>query len=312
MKDSELFRRLFFSQLFILIAILCTACNFIVHPLHGRENGDDPEAQIYNLFAFQTGEEEITASFTWRDVFYNYDEKTAIEEAVLVYNIGEALPVRSIPLPPGSGGTVGFDFRSDTYSYSKVVEGITEGDTIWFALYPKTKRRWLAPLYESVTVRDYPPAWEIEPFLIVERGFRSDPSSRLVELTIGENYPIDGSFEGFAVLQFDIPSRVFVNAAFLYLNTGGSGTVGAYPVTFKHVNGIEENILKKFIDTNNGSLFTLSDASSSPSSADVTQAVRAAILYETNTLYLVLESGTGGTINNFGVEDLENIEFIIY
>ncbi|MDY7028679.1 MAG: hypothetical protein SVR04_10315, partial [Spirochaetota bacterium] len=57
----------------------------------------------YNLFAYQTGEHEVTASFTWRDVFINYDEETAIEEAVMVYNVGEALPVRIIPLPPDSG-----------------------------------------------------------------------------------------------------------------------------------------------------------------------------------------------------------------
>lgn len=296
--------------------ISLTSCNFFFLPLHGRENADDPEAQIYNIFAYQTGEHKVTASFTWRDVFFNYDEETAIEEAVMVYNVGEALPVRSIPLPPDSGGIVGFDFNDGQYIYSKIIDGLEEGEAVWFALYPRTERRWLAPLYESIVVEEYPPALQTEPLLAVDRIFVDDGSGYMQEIEIGsDTYTLEGTFSRYIALQFDIPKRVLVSSAFLRIqdSAGLSGLAWAYPVSFRHINGVDAGVIQNFIDKKNGVQFDLSLASAVNATADITAAVNAAIIYETNTILITLDSSNSNTFNNnSGPEALQQIEYTVY
>jgi len=300
-----------------LYIIFLSTCNFLFSPLHGRENGDDPEAQIYNLFAYQTGETEVTASFTWRDVFFNYDEDTAIEEAVMVYNVGEALPVRSIPLPPDSGGTIGFEFNDEQYMYWKTVEGVEEGETVWFALYPRTKKkRWLAPLYESIVVDEYPPMWQLEPSIPLYRVYRDGPDDRMQELEPGQGFELHGVFDRYAVLQFDLPKRVRFNSVNLRLNTGGgwTGPAWVYPVTFKYINGIEKPVLLNFVDMDNGIQIDLSVADDTNSTADITPALNAANLYETNTILVTLDPANANTFNViFGSDqELQLVEYIAY
>jgi len=313
MKQS---RYIFLWILLPILIFTLTGCSFLLSPLHGRENSEDPEAQIYNLFAYQTGEEEVTASFTWRDVFFDYDEDTAIEEAVLVYSIGIPLPVHTLPLPPDSGGMVDFTFEDDQYAYSKTVEGVSEGESVWFALYPRVKRRWLAPLYEKITVRSYPLDWEFEPSIAAEEGFRKDPAdSRLERLEAGENYFLDGIIDQYAVLRFDIPKRVYVNTARLLLPFNAAPGAGekawAYPLTFRYVDGMDENILRRFADFENGVQFDLTAAFPSPSTADITRVIQKAILYESNAILIRMDSSEVNDIN-FGGEALENIEYYEY
>jgi len=307
-------KQISFFITFYIIACL-TGCSFFFTPLHGRENGDDPQAQIYNLFARQTGVQKVTVSFNWRGTFFNYDEKERIEEAVLVYNIGEALPVRSIPLPPDSGGTVGFDYKDRQYTYSKVLEGLSEGDTVWFALYPRTMKRWLAPLYETVTVRDPLSLPVLGPLIKpVLRGYTADTLGAAGELETGFNYPLfnDGFMESYLILTFDLPKRIHCTQALLSLPTSIPDIAHAYPVVFEYVENIDGNSLLKLIDESVSNSFPLdnSPGGAGGGTADITDVVNGAILHETDTIAVRVGPGTN-TNPNFGTEEIQ-ITFIEY
>ncbi len=301
--------------LIVLFVFFISGCTFFFSPLHGRENADDPAAQIYNLMAVQTGQNEVTASFTWRKALFNYDREEEITETVLVYNIGEALPVRSIPLPPDSGGSVGYERDEGRYSYSKTVEGVDEGDTLWFALYPRTDRRWLAPLYESIKVQDTSSFIPQGPLVAgVTDAFSGNIFGQVFAVEAGNTYPLfnDGSNEDFIILRFDIPKRIMCTEAFLFLPTGVGNTARAYPLIFPHVNGMQSSDVLQLIDESVSASFPL-DASvngAGAGNAEITAVINKAVLYESNTIIIRPDPGTN--INpNYGSEDV-NISYIQY
>src|SRR6056297_2649971 len=111
-----------------VVFLFFSGCNFLLPPMHGRENPNDWEAQIYDVFAAQLSSDTVKVSFPWRDRFNNYDDDDVIEEAMLVYSVGKAIPVRTAPLPPDSGGSFGFSFEDEKYLYSKEIDGLSEGD----------------------------------------------------------------------------------------------------------------------------------------------------------------------------------------
>lgn len=272
-----------------LLLLLASSCNFFFIPQHGRENSNDAQAQIYNLFAYQSGENEVTVQFAWRDPVYIDDNDEEIQEAVLVYNVGEALPVRSIPLPPDSGGTEGFDFKDGQYIYSKIIDGLAEGDDIYFSLYPHTRREWLAPLFEKLTVRDP-----------IDIPLIADPTQ----------YPADSAFQFFddgwmyevfdfdqyflsnteyLLLRFDLPDNIRCTQANLVMPMfADSGTVS--PVTFRFIEHIPDtNVRLSMIDYSGGS--TVASFNSMP--VDVTEAVNAAIAYGSDALLIRKDTATG-------------------
>ncbi|MDY7028274.1 MAG: hypothetical protein SVR04_08265 [Spirochaetota bacterium] len=278
-----------------LLLLLASSCNFFFIPQHGRENSNDAQAQIYNLFAYQSGENEVTVQFAWRDPVYIDDNDEKIQEAVIVYNVGEALPVRSIPLPPDSGGTEGFDFKDGQYIYSKIIDGLAEGDDINFSLYPHTRREWLAPLFEKLTVRD-----PIDIPLIAdptqypaEDAFRLFSDGKIEEIISGAPAP-EGVYNldpgQFLILRFELPDNIRCTQAFLDIPTNTeSGTVA--PLTFKYIEYVPgDNERLCLIDYGSGN--TISSFGTMP--IDVTDAINAAILYGSDALLIRIDSGTAG------------------
>ncbi|MDZ7794335.1 MAG: hypothetical protein U5P10_11790 [Spirochaetia bacterium] len=147
-------RKWVFLSAATVIVLFFTACNFLLSPMHGRENPNDWKTQIYGVFAAQLSSNTVKVSFPWRDRFNNYDDEDVIEEAMLVYSIGKAIPIRTTPMPPDSGGSFGFSFEDGKYLYTKQIDGLSEGDEVWFALYPRMGMRWLAPLYEKIEIKN--------------------------------------------------------------------------------------------------------------------------------------------------------------
>jgi len=272
-----------------LLVFSLTSCNFFFIPQHGRENSNDAQAQIYNLFAYQSGANEVAVQFAWRDPVYIDDNDEVIEEAVLVYNVGEALPVRSIPLPPDSGGTEGFDFKDDHYIHTKVIDGLDEGDEVYFSLYPHTRKKWLAPLYEKITVKD-----------LIDIPIVNDPFQYpavfafqfFVDGWMHEVFDSDQYFLSnteYLLLRFDLPDNIRCTQANLVMPMfADSGTVS--PVTFRFVEYIPDtNARLSMIDYSGGS--TVASFNSMP--VDVTEAVNAAIAYGSDALLIRKDTATG-------------------
>jgi len=276
-----------------VLALILTAagCSFLLSPLHGRENADDPRAQVYNLFAYQTGEKELTASFGWRRIPGQYDKEEEIDQVALVYSIGNPLPLMTIPQPPGKGGIKTFDYEDDQYSCSETIEDLPKGETVWFALYPHTEDGWLAPLYESCEVDDIVSLTVEGPDLLVpERGYFGDTFGALWELQNGDSYDIFGQDfppERYIVLTFDLPARAYCTRAWLGLNTSVSETGYAYPVSFKHVQNTDGNNLFELVDSSTEAVFSFNATDGAGAGmADITEVVNRAILLESDTIVI--------------------------
>jgi len=298
------------------VLLFSSSCTFFFSPLHGRENNDDPQSQIYNLFAAQTGEGEVTASFTWRSSVFDYDEEEKIEEAVLVYNVGEALPVRSIPLPPDSGGTVGYEDKDGTYSYSKIIEGVSEGEKVWFALYPRTKKAWLAPLYESVEVRDYATIPITGPFIQAPINVYAGSSSGGVwKLSTSDNYILsnDGTHKDFVIFQFDLPRRISCTQARLRLPIHMSEYARAYPVAFEHIEHMNGDEVMQLVDTAVYSEFIMDDSAIGvgTGNADIADALNKAVVYETNMIMIIVNPPLNINVTYDGTEQM-NVTYVQY
>jgi len=300
-----------FVLLTIFFIISISSCNFFIIPQHGRENSNDFQAQIYNLFAFQTGDSEVRVSFTWRDLIFNNDEDEKIEEAVLVYNVGEALPIRSIPLPPDTGGTVGFDFKDGVYEYSKIIDGLSEGDRVYFALYPRTKSRWLAPLYETVKVMDTadrPLVVSVPSEFIAVDGLQVKSNGEISEISGSYNIDNDVALEEFVIFRFDLPDRIFCTDARLNLPTLSATTGFAYPVVYPYFDHIDGNDISRLIDYSNGIPISFDDGIGSGGAgageADITDVVNSAILHQSNAIAIMASPGVSENGLSFGTEEL--------
>jgi len=284
--------------LLCVAAVFClsfTACNFLISPIHGRENPNDWEAQIYDVFASQLSSDTVKFSFPWRDRFNNYDDEDVIEEAMLVYSVGKAIPIRTAPLPPDSGGSYGFSFEDGKYLYTKEIDGFSEGDEVWFALYPKMGVRWLAPLYEKIVLKD-PANISVTvgagPY-VPEAGAIMASDGWINELNSGDSYFIDGNVgvEQYLLLRFEnLPDKVKCTDAQLYLPVVGDSDNGfAYPIITRNYEYIDDNTRLRLIDYNNGSSFTYAQAAGGI--ANVTNAVNAAIRYGSDTILMSIETG---------------------
>lgn len=302
-------RRYFIIGTTLLITLVFSACNFLVSPMHGRENPNDWKAQIYDVFAAQLSSNTVEVSFPWRDRLNNSDDDEAIEEAMLVYSVGKSLPVRTAPLPPDSGGSYGFSFEDGKYLYTKEIDGLAEGDEVWFALYPRIGIRWLAPLYEKIEIKDpanIPVTVGAGPFF-PEAGATMAFDGWLNELQTGDPYTIDGTVgaEQYLLLRFELPDRVRCTDAVIDMPVSGVAEIGfAYPIITRYYEHTDESTRLRLIDYNNGSSFTYDQASTG--TAIVTEAVNAAIRYGSDTILLSIDSGVteNSVAPDFGAETL--------
>jgi len=280
-----------------VVLLFFSGCNFLLPPMHGRENPNDWEAQIYDVFAAQLSSDTVKVSFPWRDRFNNYDDDDVIEEVMLVYSVGKAIPVRTAPLPPDSGGSFGFSFEDEKYLYSKEIDGLSEGDEVWFALYPRIGMRWLAPLYDKIKIKSIPDMITVSPPAISpEDGFLMNSSGNIIaELPDAafDDYTLDNSIgtEEYLILSFDLPDDIQCTSADLYLPvTNGSGNIGyAYPFISHLFRYTNESSRLQLIDYNNFDSFQFGQAE--VGNADISTSINAAIVYGSNTIIIIPETG---------------------
>lgn len=280
--------------------------------MHTRENSNDWKKQIHNLFATQLSSETLEISFSWLGNYNFYFDDEQIDEALLIYSLDKSIPTRTGLLPPDSGGTYNFEFNDDTHLYTREISGFSEGDEVWFALYPKKGLFWYAPLYEKIVVQDIGDIALFTPAPIFpEQGFIMDSSGYFYELlpgTPGDSYSIDGTVGTvqYLVLQFNFPVRAKCVSAQANLPVNGSTSIGyAYPIISEEFQYVGDAQRIQLIDYQNGKDFTYDQAAAG--TADITAAVDAAIKYRSNTILFAIEVGaTESTAAGFGFGD-ENI-----
>jgi hypothetical protein len=286
-----------FIILFLTISLV-SSCNFLYSPIHSRENPNDRNAVITNLLAVQPQAGEVMVSFPWQESYYVYDDER-IEEAMLVYSVGKAMPIRVAPLPPDSGGIFGFKFDESPAIFSESIYNLKSGEDVWFALYPKMGNKWLAPLYEKITVRDIS---EI-PVVTGAGLFTSEYSVVMDELGwLYDTNPLAIPINGYLVLRFDLPERIRCTYASLKMNATGTNAM-IYPVSSRLFANVDENERVNMIDYLNGSSFLISDATGALG-ADITDAVNAAIVYGSDTFVIEVDGGTATWTDTYGSESL--------
>lgn len=299
-------KRFFLLYTAIGCILFLTSCNFLINPMHTRENSNDWKKQIHNLFATQLSNGTLEISFSWLGNYNFYFDDEQIDEALLVYSIGKTIPTRTGLIPPDSGGTFNFDFNDDTHLYTKEISGFSEGDEVWFALYPKKGLFWYAPLYEKIVVHDIGDIALFTPAPIFpEQGFTVESSGTFIELLPGAPYSINGTVQHL-VLQFNLPVRARCVSAQVNLPVNGSTSTGyAYPIISEEFQYVGDSQRIQLIDYQNGSAFTYDQAAAG--AADITAAVDAAIKYRSNTILFAIEVGSienTATGSGFGEENI--------
>jgi hypothetical protein len=301
----------FCAILLSLLIALFASCNFFYNPLHGRENPNDYEGTVMSPFAFQVQPGEVEISFAWREVYYYHDDEDVVEEVMLVYSLGKTLPIRVVPIPPDLGGIYGYDRAKESMIYSERIGGLAVGDEVWFALYPRLGEKWLAPLYEHITLRD---AEEI-PFVTLAGPYSPERGAVMnywgwmgSELGTSDSYTLENNTttSQYLVLRFNLPDRVRCTVARLTLPFAASSTNNglAYPIVYGYIEHLNDDGARiASIDYNNGSNFTISDAATG--TALVTEAVNAAMRYGSDTILITLGPGQlENSSGNYGSESL--------
>ena len=282
-------KKIMFGFISLLLVISVSACNFFILPKHGHENINDSRAQISNIFAYQNAKGEVTAQFSWRYPLRIDDVDDRIKEAVLAYSVGAPLPLRFVPFPTDKGGVVNFTFEDGQYLYSKTIDGLSKGDDVYFALYPRTEKQWLAPLFEKITVRDP----DDIPLVVDATQYSAEPLFQFY--TDGYIFEIESgsgqywlSSTNLVLLRFELPDKIHCTNAQLTLPAfAGTGIV--YPITFKYIEWMGDDERLSTIDVNN----TSAVADFNLPSLDVTEAVNAAIVYGSDALLVETTADVG-------------------
>lgn len=297
-KKSKVFTILF------LTIILAASCNFIYSPIHSRENPNDWNAVLTSLLAVQPRAGEVMVSVPWREFRYDYyDDDERIEEAMLVYSVGQAIPIRVAPLPPDSGGIFGFDFDESPAIFSESIYNLKNGEDVWFALYPRMGKKWLAPIYEIITVRDIadiPVVSGAGPYT-PEKGATMDEWGWFDQddLAIGATTVWAGFY---LVLRFNLPDRIRCTYASLKMTaTGTDGMI--YPVGSRLFEHVDDNERIGMVDFRNGNSFLVGDATGALG-ADITDAVNAAIVYGSDTFVIEVDGRAADWTNTYGSETI--------
>ncbi len=289
----------------IAVVLLFSACNFMLPPMHGRENPNDWEAQIYDVFAAQLSSDTVEVSFPWRDRFNNYDDDDVIEEAMLVYSVGKAIPVRAAPLPPDSGGSFGFSFEDQKYLYSKEIDGLSQGDEVWFALYPRLGMRWLAPLFEKIEIKEKSSLPTVTDSNVLPiNAWLMDANGVITQPPTAGNYRIDNTVgnEQYLILQFEFPKDIHFTSATLELPFSSINDAAAYPFITPFVEYTDDSTRLKLIDYYNESNFTLQETSTG--NADIVNAMNAAATYGSDIIVIIPSTGVVENSDNlYGTDE---------
>ncbi|MFP4490240.1 MAG: hypothetical protein ACLFNZ_02090 [Spirochaetaceae bacterium] len=297
-------------MVFLSLLLSLASCELLFSSLHGRENIHDEQAQVFNTHGLQRSIGEVDAGFGWKGLPRWNDGEEEVVEVLVMYGFGSPPPTKTLAAMPQSNGGKLFAKEEGTCAYRWSLNAFEAGDEVWFAFYPRTEDAWLAAMYDKVTVKSAEDFEAVGPEnLLPVRGFTGDAYGTEAwvsgELTSGDSYDIDRittSEEYFLILQFDLPDKVWCTEALLTLTpltAGTTGTGSANAVSIVNIDQYSDYNVFDYFDFTHESTFNFTDAETG--SADITEAVNAAILLGSDTLAIRAATlGEGDTFNYDG------------
>lgn len=202
--------------LLILILIIMSSCNLFLSLPRGRENIDDPAAQITAFTAVPSGDKSVVTMWNWKDS-NNISSEERIDEIKIMHSIA-GYPDINIPF-------VGQKYdNSSEWQYEW--DGLIGGITHYFSLFAKDNDgNWYAPIRAKAKLPgDY---FSSQLFTIQTLEVEDTGPPYVTPAVLSTT--VNGWFV--LVLELGIPEGVFVESAFIDIGKiTTTGPVRAFPI----------------------------------------------------------------------------------
>lgn len=257
--------------LFLLIFLSISSCNLFLSLPRGRENLNDPAAQITAFTAVPSGDKSIVTMWNWRDAPGWISSEERIDEIKIMHSI-TGYPDINFPFI----GQKYDDNSTWQYEWDILIGGITH----YFALYAKDNNgTWYAPLRAKAKLPG-----TAETGVKYNRVNSVNADSATAEWM--PDNPLEIRESKWAVVYFDIPVGVYINKAIISLMQAGT----ALNVTFAPLNApLPENNMEIYNSLNNGDVVNYSQSITFTTLApiyDITDVVRAAAVYSEQAIII--------------------------
>ena len=215
MKEKNNIRSGIWAVLLLIpLFLILTSCNLILSLPRGRENINDPAAQITAFTAVPSGDKSVVTMWNWKDSNYISSEER-IDEIKIMHSI-TGYPDINIPFAGQK-----YDNNSEwQYEWHSLIGGITH----YFSLFAKDNDgNWYAPIRAKAKL----PGTYSDSQLFTIQTYEVDDTGIIAAGVLGSTVDDWTVF----VLELGIPEGVFVESAYIdigKITTGGA--VRVYPV----------------------------------------------------------------------------------
>ncbi len=292
------------------VAVMIASCNLYLVPQRGRENVYDQDSQIRAFKTLQLVPGEVVTRFAWMPPRRYFDEEDRIQE-VRIFKRSDKPHILSLqPLSSDDVESVTYDRSTISNVFFDTWNKVKTGDEIWFTLYYRTERGWLAPLFERIKVLDPAPTpatagtgMPVDSITSINfdtSNVTDNPSS---------DYPVASSSSGnysIAVYFFkDLQQYYYYDSVTFDFDTSGGGDPGLIAPLYS--SDADNNDIRELIDDDVAVSFNFA----ATNSIDVTEVMNRAAMYGTNAivLYAAEPSSTNVTIDAGVTPSLENISY---
>ncbi len=308
------YRALFKTTVVLVFLIFLFSCDIFLSNTSSRENPTDFNLPISNFTAYPIGTDRIIT--TWnRNNFLNKDEQ--INEIRVVHS-SLGYPVALFP------------FIGESITDSKINQsnwtGLGSDITHYFALYMKDGQgNWYSPIYTKATLPGGTLSPADKPIINAWHVGIDDSSTQPVVDIIGSDVLVGIGQEDAVVIEFDLPEGVTIIYATinpedlmgLYTESPGNFYIAALDASFS--NSDPDFARTQLFDRENQEYLVVEESavllsgqtnSWNTYSIDITKAVQAALLTESNQL--VFGSYNEWISLKLNFTDFIKIEYITY
>jgi hypothetical protein len=190
--------------LLISILIILSSCNLFLSLPRGRENLNDPAAQITAFTAVPSGDKSVVTMWNWRDSnWISSDER--IDEIKIMHSIA-GYPDINVPF-------VGQKYNNNSewqYEWDSLIGGITH----YFSLFAKDNDgNWYAPMRAKAKLPGDYFSSQLLTIQTLEVESTDPPTVTPAVAPVVTSTTLNGGFV--LVLELGIPEGVFVESAFI-------------------------------------------------------------------------------------------------
>lgn len=304
-KKSELFKIFVFSLL-VLTIIIFNSCNLFFSAPHGRENIDDPAAQITAFTAVPSSDNSVVTMWNWKELpsWLNDERITDIQIQHSIFGY-----------PENYIFFAGESFTNENkwqHEWDNLIPGITH----YFSLFAKVSDDdkgdiWFAPLKAKAKL---PGKYLVsQPFTI--QTYEVDDTGIITAGILGTAVDDWTVF----VLELEIPKDIFVESAYIdIVKLTTSGQVRIFPVTrdwnksgpdYHSWEQLSFNDQYDYAVDDKVSMVINTGGAANPSSIDITDIVRKTAIIGPSEIIIKQENFTSETVTINDVNDFLIINY---